>query len=112
MGYIQEMTDKQRSAWIALCYHRKKEANKGSNYAYFNQEEWDRLEIKGYEMFIFKDAWKNDTEATPSELEAKEIVEKLRKDGNYARIICGYIQTKQHVKHYTVIYKSKCKEKI
>lgn len=112
MGYIQEMTDKQRRAWIALCCHRKKEANKGSNYAYFNQKKWDELEIKGYEMYIFKDVWKNNTEATPSELEAKDIVDELREQGNYARIICGYIQTRQHVKHYTVIYKSKCKEKI
>lgn len=107
MGHIQNMTDKQRSNWIALCYQRKKEANKGSNYTYFNQEKWNELEENGYEMYLFKDVWKNNIEGTTSELEAKDIVQKLRKEGNYARIICGYIQTKQRVKHYTVIYKSK-----
>jgi hypothetical protein len=112
MGHIQKMTDKQRMNWYSECYKRKKDANKGSNYVYFNQEKWNKLEANGYEMYLFKDVWKNNTEATSSELEAKDVVEKLRKKGNYARIICGYIQTKQHVKHYTVIYKSKCKEKI
>jgi hypothetical protein len=29
-----------------------------------------------------------------SQLEA-EVVKTLRSDGNYARIICGYVQTKQ-----------------
>lgn len=112
MGHIQEMTDKQRSEWIALCYNIKKEANIGFNFPYFNQEKWNELEAKGYEMYLFKDAWKNNTEATVSVLEAKKVVEELKGKGNYARIICGYIQTQQKEKHYTVIYKSKCKEKI
>ena len=112
MGHIKEMTDKQRISWIDLCYKRKKEANIGYNFPYFNKEKWEGLEKKGYQMYIFKDAWKNNKEATVSVLEAKDVVEKLRKQGNYARIICGYIKTKQQVKHYTVIYKSKCKEKI
>jgi hypothetical protein len=30
-----------------------------------------------------------------SQLEAEEVVKTLRSDGNYARIICGYVQTKQ-----------------
>lgn len=107
MGHIQQMNDKQRSSFIAECYRRKKEANIGYNFQYFNQEKWDELEKQGYEMYIFKDPWENNIEATVSVLEAKEVVNELRKNNNYARIICGYIQTKQKVKHYTVIYKKK-----
>jgi hypothetical protein len=109
MGHLKDMTHKQRLDWFAMCYQRKKEANKGYNFPYFNQEKWDELEKNGYEMYYFKDAWKNNTEGTTSVDEAKEVVERLRNEGNYARIICGYIQTKQHQKHFTVIYKAKKK---
>ena len=110
MRHIKNMTDKQRIAWVNECYKRKKEANIGYNFTYFNQEKWDELEKNGYEMYLFKDAWKHNTEATTSVLQAKKVVEELRQNGNYARIICGYIQTRQKEKHYTVIYKSKTKK--
>jgi hypothetical protein len=111
MGHIKDMTYEQRTSWIAMCYQRKKEANIGYNFPYFNQEKWNELEKNGYEMYLFKDAWKHNTEGTVSVLEAKKVVEELRQKGNYARIICGYIQTQQREKYYTVIYKTKCKEK-
>lgn len=107
MGHIQDMTDKQRSEFFALCYQRKKEANIGYNFPYFNQEKWDKLEANGYEMWYFKDNFKDSTEGTVCVIEAKKQVEELRNDGYHARIICGYIQTRQRVKHYTVIYKKK-----
>jgi hypothetical protein len=109
MGHIQDMNDQQRLAWYKLTYQRKKEANIGFNYPYFNQEKWNELERNGYEMYLFTDAFKNKVEGTMSVLEAKEVVEKLRSTNHYARIICGYIQTKQSAKHYTVIFKNKVK---
>jgi hypothetical protein len=111
MGHIKDMTTEQKSNFIAMCYQRKKEANIGYNFTYFNQGKWDELEKNGYKMYLFKDSWKHNTEATTSVLEAKKIVKELRQKKNYARIICGYIQTQQKEKHYTVIYKSKCNEK-
>ena len=107
MGYLKDMTDIQRIAWFNECYKRKKEANAGYNFSYFNQQKWDELEAKGYEMYLFKDSWKNNKEATASVLEAKKVVKELREKGNYSRIICGYIQTKQRKKYYTVIFKIK-----
>jgi len=106
MGHIQKMTDKQRLDWFAYQYKAKLEAQRGSNYKYFNQEEWDKLEAKGYEMYRFPATrFFSEEDATTSELEAKEVVDKLKSEGNYARIICGYIQTRQRVKHFTVIFK-------
>lgn len=107
MGHIQDMTDAQRSKFIAMCYKRKKEANKGYNFPYFNQETWDKLEEDGYEMYDFTDKFKNLTSSTRSVDEAKEIVEKLHSEGNYARIICGYDKDRQRNKYFTVIFKPK-----
>lgn len=108
MGHIQDMSDKQRSGFIALCYQRKKEANKGYNFSYFNQEKWEELEKKGYQMYDgFNPRWHND--ATDSLTAATEAVDKLRSEGNYARIICGYVQTIQRIKHFSVIFKNKLK---
>ena len=107
MAHIKKMNDEQKLAWFKLTYQRKKEANKGFNFPYFNQDTWDELEKKGYQMYLFTDPFKNKVEGTISVLEAKEVVEKLRSTNHYARIICGYIQTKHNIKHYTVIYKNK-----
>ena len=84
-----------------------KEANLGYNFPYFNQKKWNELEAKGYEMYLFKDNWNHNIEGTSSVLEAKKVVKELREKGNYSRIICGYIQTKQRNKYYTVIFKIK-----
>lgn len=107
MGHIQDMNDKQRSKFIALIYKRKKEANKGYNFPYFNQVTWNRLEADGYAMHTFVDHFKNNVYATNSVIEAKEVIVKLRSEGNYARIICGYIKDRQANKYFTVIYKPK-----
>jgi hypothetical protein len=68
---------------------------------------WDEQEKKGWLMY--NDFSRGHNDATKSQLEAEEVVKTLRSDGNYARIICGYVQTKQKVKHFTVIYKLKNK---
>ena len=107
MGHIQKMTNEQRSKWISYQYNAKKEANKGYNFEYFNQDKWDILEIKGYQMHKFKDAFGYQCYSTISVMEAKNVVDELRKNKNYARIICGYDKDVQNTKYYTVIFKSK-----
>ena len=92
MGHLQDMTPEQRSKFIAYSYKNKLECNRGYNFKYFNQKEWDKLEANGYQMWLFGDKRSDyKSEATTSVIEAKELVEKLRGEGNYARIICGYI---------------------
>jgi hypothetical protein len=54
---------------------------------------WDEQEKKGWLMY--NDFSRGHNDATKSQLEAEEVVKTLRSDGNYARIICGYVQTKQ-----------------
>jgi hypothetical protein len=44
---------------------------------------------------MYNDFSRGHNDATKSQLEAEEVVKTLRSDGNYARIICGYVQTKQ-----------------
>ena len=46
-------------------------------------------------------------EYTGSEDRAKTEMNRLREAGNYSRIICGYHQTIQHTKFFTIIYKLK-----
>ena len=107
MGHIQDMTTEQRSKFITYQYKEKKEANKGYNFQYFNQDKWDLLEKKGYEMFLFLDSFNNKSYSTSSVFSAKKEVEKLRAKNKYARIICGYDKNKQRVKMYSIIYKAK-----
>jgi hypothetical protein len=87
----------------AWAYERMKEANKGHNFEYYNQEKHGKLLSSGYKFYKFKG-----TEvATSAEGIAKDIVTKLREEGNYARIICGYEQNVQRIKMFSVIFKSK-----
>lgn len=107
MGHIQKMSNEQKSKFISYQYERKKEANKGYNFEYFNEEKWDILESKGYKMHLFKDSFGYQCHSTKSVLEAKKVVDELRKCDNYARIICGYDKDIQSNKYFTVIYKNK-----
>ena len=107
MGHIQNMTPKQKSKWITYQYNAKKEANKGYNFEYFNEKKWELLELNGYKMHIFKNAHGDNCYSTISVIDAKKVVEELKKCNNYARIICGYDKDKQSNKYFTVIYKNK-----
>lgn len=92
--------------WGAYQYERAKEANRGHNYRYYNEEWWVDMSNVGWEMELM-DVTERHEYWTASEYAAQERVKQLRALGNYSRIICGYHQTKQHQKFYTVIYKKK-----
>ena len=111
MGHRQDMTPEQRLKWDIENYKRKLEANKGSNYEYWSDKHEELLK-NGWDLskMTYKNRNTNATYeeyATSSELMAKEEVEKLRNDGNYARIVCGYEKNRQRVKMYSVIFKAK-----
>jgi hypothetical protein len=106
MGHRQQMTDKQRLEWDINSYKKKLEANKGHNYQYWSEKLEKELTEKGYEWYNFD----NNKQATASELKAQEIVEQLRNDGCYARIIAGYEQNVQRTKMFSITYKKKNKK--
>lgn len=98
----------------AFQYKRMLEERRGNNFQYYNSALQKYIDENGYKFFQFTDGRSHKTigviikkEATTSILEAKYQVEKLRKEGNYARIICGYEKCKQRIKFYSIIYKKK-----
>jgi hypothetical protein len=112
MGHRQDMTPEQRQKWDCDNYKKRLEANRGSNYQYWNNKH-DELLKKGWDLFLITERptrqWGKifKTYSTSSEEHAKKYVEKLRSDGNFARIICGYEQNRQRVKMYSIIFKPK-----
>lgn len=98
MGHIQEMTDEQRLRFFSQGYELRKHNMRGHNYQYFNEEKHGHLDF-----WVFK----NGDEATKSEILAKKVVEELRKEGFYARIICGYQKDIQRNKYFSIIYRKK-----
>jgi hypothetical protein len=90
-------------------YLRRLEANRGYNFEYWNDEKHAKLLENGYEVYTFVREKRRDLESTSSVSEAKEVVQQLRKTGNFARIVCGYDQNQQRQKRFTVIYKPKRK---
>lgn len=112
MGHRQDMTPRQRLEWDVSNYKKRLEANRGSNYQYWNQS-YNLLLDKGYDLYDFRlnrfHTSRNNCEAfsTSSEEIAKEVIIKLRQLGYYARIICGYDQNIQRIKMYSIIYKKK-----
>ncbi len=94
--------------WGAYQYERAKEANRGHNYRYWNDKWWKEMQDKGWKIVKFEDNWDNLIDYTPSEIQAKNVLNMYRNDRYYARIIAGYHQVKQRIKYYTVI----CKEKV
>jgi hypothetical protein len=112
MGHRQDMTPEQRLKWDCDNYKKKLEANKGSNYEYWNAKH-DELLKNGWDLFLITETSIRQSSqtfkrcSTSSENQAKKSVERLRNDGNYARIICGYDKNIQRVKMYSIIYKAK-----
>lgn len=107
MGHLQNMSDKQRINFLLDGYKRKLEANKGHNFEYWNDKH-DKMLESGW-VLLYDIFFKPHTHFTYYESEAKEIVNNLRKEGNFARIVCGYHKDKQRIKTYSIIYKSKKK---
>lgn len=113
MGHRQNMTDKERLKWDIENYSKRLQANKGSNYEYWNEVRHGKLLIDGYALHQFSDKasiqWsvRIKEHSTSSENMAKQVVERLRAEGNYARIVCGYSKNKQRIKMFSVIYKKK-----
>jgi hypothetical protein len=110
MGHRQDMTPEQRLKFDIQNYQRKLASNKGSNFEYWNDKH-EKMLGNGWELFLIPYKRKGieiyKTYATSSEDHAKDFVEQLRQEGNYARIVCGYEKTRQRIKMYSVIYKHK-----
>ena len=125
MGHRQDMTPEQRLKWDCDNYKKRLDANKGLNFEYWN-EKHEKLLKKGWELFLITETSTRQlsqikkrhpleltmkqlskTLSTTSVDHAKKIVEQLRSEGNYARIVCGYNMNKLRVKMYSIIYKAK-----
>jgi hypothetical protein len=113
MGHRQDMTPEQRLKWDTENYRRKLEANKGSNYEYWNDKHEDLLkngwELKKMQYTNRRTNTTYEEYSTTSEQMAKEEVENLRSNNYHARIVCGYDKNRQRIKMYSVIFKSKKK---
>jgi len=92
--------------WRLYQYEMVKMNNRGHNYEYWNEEKHNKMLDNGWNLYVVTDKGPAYEQfATPSEYKAKEIVEKLRSENNFARIIAGYCQNVQHTKEFSVIYK-------
>lgn len=115
MGHRQRMTKGDRLDWDLSNYAKRLQANKGSNYEYWNENKHGKLLEKGYSLHKFTDTasiqWsvRIIKTATSSINMAKQAVDKLKSENNYARIICGHSKNKQRIKMFSVIYKKKYK---
>jgi hypothetical protein len=105
MGHRQDMTPEQRLEWDISNYTKRLEANKGSNFEYWN-EKHHKLLNNGWDLYEFKRGTHIELVSNSEEI-AKEVVEQLRSENNYARIVCGYIKNRQRNKTYSVIFKKK-----
>ena len=109
MGHRQKMTGKQRLDWDSNQYAAKLKYQKGHNYEYWNEGHAKMLE-NGWSLFTFdgkEGTAIRDRKTTSIEEVAKEMVEQLRLDGFFARIVCGYDKNVQKIKMFSVIYKPK-----
>jgi hypothetical protein len=97
------------AAWRAYQYKQGKVANRGHNYQYWNEETHGKMLENGWIIYAFPEKNGCKVESTPSEAIAKEIVEKLRSEGNFARIVAGYDKNVQLIKRFSIIYKPKKK---
>lgn len=105
MGHLQEMTKEQRMAFLSHKYRVTKEGRKGDSFPYWNEKLHNSLLKKGYEMYQFETGY--DRDATNHQHLAVSMVQKLRSQGNYARIICGYSQNQQRIRMFTIYFKNK-----
>lgn len=90
MGHRQKINDKQRLDWDVMQYKARQQARRGHNYPYWNESKhnnWDIFNTTTSEDEVIK--WK------------KELLISYPK----VKIVCGYKQTVQRIKHFTVIYK-------
>ena len=108
MGHRQDMTPEQRLKWDCDNYKKRLDASKGSNYEYWT-EKHDRLLENGWDLASFRDIEQAIEIYTRYESTAKNKVLELRASNNYARIICT--ANRLRVKTYSVIFKSKAKNK-
>ncbi len=106
MGHRQDMTPEQRLKWDTENYKKRLEANKGSNYEYWNDKHEKMLQ-NGWNLFLIVEKSIICRYSTSSEEHAKEVVQKLREQNNYARIVCGYDKNRQRLKMFSIIYKPK-----
>jgi hypothetical protein len=72
------------------CYERMKAANRGHNYEYWNEKKHGEMLKNGWDLYKMPSKMDISSYATSSEYHAIEVVEKLRTENNYARIIAGY----------------------
>lgn len=112
MGHRQDMTPEQRLKWDCDNYKKRLEANKGSSYEYWS-EKHDNMLNSGWDLFLITKTpsrqWGKifKRHSTSSKEHANKFVDKLRDEGNYARIVCGYNKNSQRVKMYSIIFKPK-----
>jgi hypothetical protein len=104
MRHRHNMTAEQKLKWDCDSYKKRLEANKGSNYQYWNNKH-NELLMNGWKLFLISENSKK--HSTSSKYHAIQAVEQLRNEGNYARIVCGYNKNRQRIKMYSVIYKPK-----
>ena len=90
MGHIQKMTPEQKSKFISWSHKRKLEEMRGHHHTWWNE-------------YKFKD-WKIDR-STTSEQEARKWKAEMKLIHKKVRIVCGYEQIVQRIKHYTIIFK-------
>lgn len=107
MGHRQDMTREQRLKWDVDNYKKRLEANKGSNYEYWSDKHEELLK-NGWKLFyLIDESARLSGYSTPSEDHAKELVASLRRERNYARIVCGYDKNRLRIKMYSIIFKNK-----
>jgi hypothetical protein len=82
------------------------EERKGHNYQYYSDQIRKYMSEKNYSFYEYHGG-KGHVYCTQIESDAKNIVNRLRNEGNYARIICGYEKDTQRNKYYSIIYKAK-----
>ena len=90
MGHLQDMTPEQRRVFLSWAHKRKLEEMRGHYYTWWNEKK-------------FKD-WKI-YRTTTSEEYAKMWRDELKQVHKKVKIVCGFEQIVQRIKHYTVIYK-------
>ena len=106
MGHRQDMTPEQRLKWDTENYKKRLDANKGSNYEYWNNKHEKMLQ-NGWNLFLIAETSTRQQYSTFSEEHAKKFVKQLREQNNYARIVCGYNKNRQRIKMFSIIYKPK-----
>lgn len=92
MGHLQDMTPEQRSKFISWSHKRKLEEMRGHHYSWWNEEKFKDWKV------LYK-------YTTTSEEQAKKWRDELKPLHKKVKIVCGYEQIVQRIKHYTIIVK-------